>query len=287
MIRFFRRLLRLDFAAAWLFLLMTAAPAHGDEIGPHKPTLIEQGFHSMYNLDFVQARQDFAEYQKLHPEDPMGPVSDAAAYLFAELARLGVLESDLFVNNKAYEDRKKPPPPDPQVKVEFDKVLAKGDELSNAALQKNPNDVNARFARVLGLGLRSNYAAFIEKKDMQALKFTEQGRQDADRVLKEDPTMYDAYIALGAENYLTGIQPLPIRWMLQLGGIPADKQVGIRDMQLAADHGNLLQPFGRLLLAVAALRDNDTNKACGLLKGLAQEFPKNPLYAKEVGEHCK
>jgi hypothetical protein len=261
--------------------------AFGDEIAPDNQTLIQQGFHSMYNLDFTQARQDFAEYEKLHPEDPLGPVSDAAAYLFAELARMGVLESDLFVSDKGYEDRKKPPPPDPQVKVEFDRQLDKGDQLANAALQKNPHDTNARFARVLGLGLRSNYAAFIEKHDMQALKYTEQGRQDADQVLKEDPRMYDAYIALGAENYLTGIQPLPIRWMLQLGGIPADKQVGIHDMQLAADHGDLLQPFGRLLLAVAALRDKDNVKACGLLKGLSEEFPKNPLYGKEVGEHCK
>lgn len=71
------------------------------------PTDIERGFQRMYNLEFVQAHQDFSNWERLHPQDPMGPVSQAAGYLFGEFARLGILESQLFTNDKNFESRNK------------------------------------------------------------------------------------------------------------------------------------------------------------------------------------
>ena len=43
-----------------------------------------------------------------------------------------------------------------------------------------------------------------------------------------------------------------------------------------------LRPFARLLLAVAAVRDKDAATARQILSALAQQFPNNPLYAKEL-----
>ena len=40
--------------------------------------------------------------------------------------------------------------------------------------------------------------------------------------------------------------------------------------------------LGGPLLAVAALRDNDTEQACGLLRGLSGQYPRNPLYVREL-----
>jgi hypothetical protein len=249
------------------------------------PALIQQGFHSMYNLDFAHAKQVFSEWQSLHPQDPMGPVAQAAALLFAEFDRLGVLEAQLFVDDKSYEDRKKLVP-DAKVKQQFEAELNDGERLAAAALAKNSGDTNARFAKVLSLGLRSDYAALIEKRDLAALGYTKQGRQDADLLLKEKPDEYDAYIALGVENYLTGIKPAPVRWLLQMGGMNTDKSEGIEQIQKVADHGVLLAPFARLLLAVAAFRDKDTAKGCTLLRGLATSYPNNSLYTRELWR-CK
>ncbi|AXC14818.1 hypothetical protein ACPOL_5570 [Acidisarcina polymorpha] len=260
-------------------LAVTPSTSKSAEIAPQ--SLMQNGFHSMYNLDFSQATQDFDEWQKQHPQDPMGPVAHATALLFAEFARLGVLEAQLFVDDKSYEDRKKLTP-DPKIRDQFQNQLAMGDQLAAAALLKNASDTNARFAKVLSLGLRSDYAALIEKRDLAALNYTKQGREDADLLLKEKPDAYDAYIALGVENYLTGIKPAPIRWMLQMGGMQTDKLQGIEQLQKTADHGVLLAPFAKLLLAVAAFRDKDMNKGCNLLRGLASSYPKNPLYSREL-----
>ena len=43
-------------------------------------------------------------WQKQHPEDPVGPVSEAAGLLFSEFNRLGVLEAQFYENDAAFEN---------------------------------------------------------------------------------------------------------------------------------------------------------------------------------------
>jgi hypothetical protein len=137
---------------------------------------------------------------------------------------------------------------------------------------------------VLALGLRSDYLAMIDKQDFAALKYMKQGRILAQQLLKQKPDAYDALLAVGVENYLTGIKPAPVRWMLQLGGIQTDKEQGIRELEQTAAHGNLLKPFAKLLLAVAALRDKNDRQGCDLLHELALTYPRNPLYSNNASE---
>ena len=48
----------------------------------------------MYDLKFDEAHSVFSAWEQNHPADSLGPASNAAAYLFSELARLGALESE-------------------------------------------------------------------------------------------------------------------------------------------------------------------------------------------------
>jgi hypothetical protein len=41
-------------------------------------------------------------------------------------------------------------------------------------------------------------------------------------------------------------------------------------------------PYARLLLAVAALRDHNQERARALLEDLSREFPHNHLYSQEL-----
>jgi hypothetical protein len=249
-------------------------------------TPIEQGFDNMYNLDFSDARRQFDLWETTHPEDPLGPVCQATALLFSEFARLGVLESQFFTDDERFDERRKLNP-DPTTKQHFDSDLEKADALADEALRRNNQDINAEFAKILSLGLRSDYAALIEKRDLAAIRYTKQGRQLAEVLLKQKPDEYDAYLAVGVENYLSGIKPAPIRWLLSAGGVETDKAQGVHDLELTAAHGDLLAPFARLLLAVAALRDRNQPKACSLLNGLSRHYTGNPLYRHELTQnHC-
>jgi hypothetical protein len=246
------------------------------------PQMLDEGFHEMYNLHFQEAHSIFAKYMIEHPEDPMGPVSDAAAYLFSEFHRTGVLDMQLFTNDTNYLQHKTVP--DPEIKKGFDAALDKADGLSDTILAKHPTDATALFAKTLAFGMRADYASLIERRDLAGFQFTKAGSTFAHRLLAVDPTAYDAYLAVGMENYILGLKPAPVRWLLQMAGGETNRVLGEHDLELTAGQGHYLKPLAKLLLSVAAVRDKDTAKARELLGSLAQEFPNNPLYAQQLAK---
>ncbi len=247
---------------------------------PAQPNIV-RGYQQMYNLDFGSAHTTFQGYQQAHPEEPIGYVSNAAAYLFSEFDRLHILESDLFTNDQKFEHRGKVSA-DPVVKTQFESELAKSDAAANKILAQKPDDKNALFAQVMANGLRGDYTALIEKRNLASLSYMKTSRTIAQKLLTIDPTCYDAYLAVGVENYLLGINSAPVRWMLRMTGAETDKKEGLQRLRLTADKGQYLAPFAQLLLAVAALRDKDKQTARNLLAGLAKEFPSNQLYVAEL-----
>jgi len=62
---------------------------------------LDRGYHDAYNLDFPSAQQEFAGWEREHPSDPLGPVSEAAGILFGELDRLGVLEAHWVTSDRS------------------------------------------------------------------------------------------------------------------------------------------------------------------------------------------
>jgi hypothetical protein len=243
--------------------------------------ILDSGYRDMYNLNFSHAHSTFTEYEQSHPLDPLGHVSNAAAYLFSEFDRLRVLEFDLFTADTNFESRPKTVA-DPAIKKSFDDELAASDRIANELLAKSTSDTNALFALILANGLRGDYASLIEKRNLAGLSYMKSSRALAERLLTLDPTCYDAYLAVGIENYLLGLNAAPVRWILRMTGAQTDKEQGIEKLKLTAKKGHYLAPFARLLLAVGALRDKDTNTARSLLQGLSTEFPQNGLYKKEL-----
>ena len=242
---------------------------------------LDAGYRQMYDLDFESAHQTFAAWERTHPQDPMGPVSNAAAYLFSEFERMHILESEFFVDDAKFARRGKFVP-DPKIQAAFDAELRKSEQVAEQALAHSPRDRDAMFARVMVGGLRSDYLALVEKRNLAALGIIKNSRILAERLLAQDPSCYDAYLAIGVENYLLSVNPAPVRWLLRLGGAQTDKEQGLAKLRMTAEKGRYLAPYARLLLAVAALRDHDRERARQLLSGLAQEFPHNPLYRKEL-----
>src|ERR1017187_542442 len=89
----FAGLILLVIPGAILLALAGSAPAAKD---PPENDLYA-GWLKMYDLKFDDAHRSFAAWKQNDPGDSLGPASNAAAYLFSELARLGALESELFV----------------------------------------------------------------------------------------------------------------------------------------------------------------------------------------------
>ena len=261
-------------------LAFLVSSAFGADLNIQSKDLYD-GWLKMYDLQFDEAHRVFGEWKQNHPADALGPASDAAAYLFSELARLGVLESELFTDDTRFQNRAKPRP-DPQLKPRFDHEIERTERLADAALQAAATDPNALFAKALTFGLRADLASLIEKQDLAALKYTKQGRIITDKLTALDPKAYDAYLGLGVENYLLSLKPAPLRVLLWMTGSQVDRDKGLEELRLTAQYGHYLEPFAKLLLAVAALRDNNRSLARELLSGLHNRFPDNPLYLREL-----
>jgi hypothetical protein len=268
-----------------LLLMVMVSPAAmvGQQLqaAPLGHTGLDAGYYDMYNLDFAGAHQVFGEWMKAHPDDPLGPASDAAAFLFSEFDRLGVLDVELFTDDDTFTGRGKLQP-NPEIRKKFEARASEAENLANAELKQHPGDVRALYTLTLMSGMHANYAAMIDKKDYAALKYTEQGSKYAEETLKADPNLYDAYIAVGVENYMLALKPPIMKLFFLLRGDPMDKEEGIRQMRLCAEKGHYLAPFAQLMLAVTDIRANNKAGARQILAGLAKEFPRNTLYQRQL-----
>jgi hypothetical protein len=243
--------------------------------------LLEEGYSAMYNLDFSTAHRDFQEWARIHPEDPFGPVSDAAAYLFSEFDRLKILHSEFFVENHKFFAEKKPNP-DTRTKIAFEAALLKSKQLSDAMLQRDPTAERALFSTVMRIALHADYLALIEKQYWQSLNEIKESRSDADALLAKYPESKDAYLAAGVENYLLSQKAAPLRMFLRLTGAQTDRQAGIEKLRIVANEGHYLKPYAKILLAIAALRGGNHQEALNLISELAYQFPGNDLFRSEL-----
>jgi len=266
--------------AIWLFLTVSLMPAGLNAQGTTTDEL-ERGYHDMYALRFDDAQRQFERFCAQFPADARGPVSQASGDLFAERHRLGVLEAEFFEKDDTFRSRPKLKP-DLQLRNRFYARLDRAEQLARQRLGQAPNDPDALFAATLVYGLRADYSALVQKENMKALKDTRRAAQSAEKLLKIDPSYYDAYLATGISNYLIGSLFAPLRWFLQLGGYSGDREEGLRHLEITARHGRLLAPFARLLLAVASLRAGKTDRARTILVSLRDQFPTNPLFAREI-----
>lgn len=269
---------RLLFGVAFLLLgfipsLFASQPLTG--------TPLDDGYRDMYNLRFADAHQKFQQWMSSHPEDPMGPVSDAAAYLFSEFERLRVIDVQLFANQDRFDSRSRLTP-DPAVRQSFEDRLNQASRLADDALKKNSRDARALYVKTLISGMRSDYALMIDKKDLAALNYSKEASAYSKQALAANPHLYDAYLASGVENYMLSLKFAPVRWLLNLTGASTSREEGIRLLKLTATQGYYLAPFARMMLAVAALRENHPEEARSILISLKREFPLNSLYDRQL-----
>jgi hypothetical protein len=244
---------------------------------------LDAGFHLLYELKLAEARAQFEAWQKSHPEDPLGSASEAAAYLFEECYRQGVLTSEFFLNNKRFLG-KVALKPDPELRAAFFAADKQAQDLAQLRLKTNPDDTNALFAMTLSLGMQADYASLIDKHQVESLKMIRDADSYAKKLLVVAPNAADAYLTLGVANYIIGSLPGYKRFFLGFAGIHGDKRAGIQQLDIAAARGHYLRPFAKIMLALAALREKQTEVARAQLDELVAEFPGNPLFASELAK---
>src|ERR1700674_2966172 len=143
------------------FVLMTVPQAFAD-----LPSAgLDHGFRRLYNLYFPGGQKEFESWEKLTPENPMGPASEAAAILFSEFNRLGVLEAQFYEDDSVFGARKKYQA-DPGQRTRFDQQLSRAEDLAKSRLSRDARDRDALPAMTFAAGRRADFGALLEKPNL-------------------------------------------------------------------------------------------------------------------------
>jgi hypothetical protein len=241
----------------------------------------DEGFRLLYELQFEKARASFLAWQKTHPEDELGYAWLAASYLFEELYEQGVLTSEFFLDDRRLFEGIRGRP-DKQHGSAFRAAIMRAEDLAQRRLKTDSRDSDALFALTITTGMLADYTGLVEKRQLESLKLIREAERYAENLLTVKPDAVDAYVPLGAANYIIGSLPAHKRFFLWLGGIRGDRLRGVMQLQVAAMEGHYLRPFAKVLLALVARRENEPKLARKLLEELNGEFPDNPLFRREL-----
>jgi hypothetical protein len=242
---------------------------------------IELAFSRMYDYDFTGAHAALDAQAAIEPGDPLVYSTRAAAYLFAELGRLKILESDFFMrDDNLVDDRKLQP--DPVVRQKFLDAVAASRRWATARLAVAPDDRNALFAMAMSACVVADYTGLVERRQWRFLTLSKETKRYVDKLLALNPPVYDAYYNVGILEYVVGSLPFFVRWFVPLDTVEGNKRKGIDALKIVARLGRYYGPFARVLLAVVSLREGKPADAQAILDGLAREYPNNALFATEL-----
>jgi len=262
-------------------LSVAAAIAAGAPGPAPAETQLETAFRRMYELRFDAARREIDSYRKGNPDDPLGAAAEAASYLFEEFDHQGVLTSAFFLDDDRFLGGI-PGEPDPLLGTAFLAANERARAMARQRLKSNPDDPDGLFVLTIADGMQGDFEAIIRKRQLAALSLIRSAEKTATRLLAVRADAQDAYVALGAANYIIGCQPAYKRFLLWFGGVRGDRLRGMDQLQMAAERGHYLRPFAKALLALAAEREGRFDLARTLFEDLSREFPENPVFAREL-----
>src|SRR5271167_1241882 len=157
-----------------------------------------KGFDHFYNLEYDKAIHEFEAAQQAHPNDPFAVNHTLAGVIFKELYRTGALDTEAYAGD-SFLNKKAAAPLDPKVHDRVKQLSDQALALSQARLDKNPDDVDALYARGVTRGLRATYTGIAEKAWFSALRSAVGARHDHERVLELDPKYVDAKVVVGTD----------------------------------------------------------------------------------------
>jgi hypothetical protein len=274
--------LSLCVAASLLFSASAAEAQHH----PPETTDIDRAFRYLYNFEFQEAHSSLDRFEKGHPEDPLGPATRSAVYLFKELDRLDLLASEFF-QDRGDRIQSKKLEPDSKLREKLFATTQKARDSAEKVLAAKPDDKEALFALTTAVGIESDYLFFVEKKRLGSLKLHKESHGYSLRLLELDPNYPDAYLTSGFYEYLVGDLPFFLRWFIRFDGVEGDKQKGIERLKYVSENARYCGGFAKVLLAAVYLREKRPADSVAMLNELRQAYPKNPLFPREIRRICQ
>ncbi|HUV70419.1 MAG TPA: tetratricopeptide repeat protein [Terracidiphilus sp.] len=260
--------------------LARAASARVDTNPMNYDPQVREAFHYFYNLDFPQAVSRFERFRAEHPGDPQATDYLLEAELFQELYRQDLLDTTFYAND-GFLTGHHAIREDPEAR---DRILGLADEAVREAdwrINKNPNDIDALFARGWALSLKCTYLAMVERDFRGGFHLANKANDDEERVLQLDPNYVDAKLITGIYQYVVGALPWPFRLLIGFVGISGNKSTGLAMLTDAGKRGVITSMEARTALALFLRRESKYQEAVKVVQSLKNQYPHNFLFCLE------
>jgi tetratricopeptide (TPR) repeat protein len=245
--------------------------------------IYDEATDALYNLDFNTAQHGYETLTREHPENPdywNGLASAIWLKITFDQQKLN-LESFSGRSLGTRESKDTVNPADEQrLRDTIESAIQKAD----ARLSKNPNDVRALYAKGISNGTLASFEAMAKRSYVSAHSKARVAHDLHEQVLKLDPTFEDAYLAIGAYDYVVGVIPGFVRFLLSPFGVrSAGKDVGIEELETAAAKGKFATTDAKMILIVVYTREKRYEDALKILQGLHAKYPRNFLVELSEG----
>jgi tetratricopeptide (TPR) repeat protein len=200
--------------------------------------------------------------------------------MFKEMYRIGALDSELYAKEGFLHSKQFPV--DSKVRERVKQLTDQALKLEQELLDKNPDDVNALYARGSTRGLKSTWMALIDKAWFSALRSAVGARHDHERVLELDPNYTDAKMVVGMHNYVVGTVPWTVKVAASIVGLSGNKEKGIQYLYDAANGGGEAAVDAKIALALFLRREQRYKEAIDIVSGMSESYPRNFLLALEL-----
>ncbi len=264
-------------------LLIAAHVARATEVHTnplnHDP-LVRQAYQHFYDLDYPGAVELFEQVHRQHPGDPQATVLLLEAMLFQALYQQDLLDTTFYAND-GFLTGKHATEEDPKIR---DRIFSLADETvdeAGARLNKNPNDVDALYARGWARALKCTYIAMVERGYGAGFRLAMKAKDDDERVLQLDPNYVDAKLVVGVYEYVIGALPLPFKLLIGFAGITGSKSHGLAMLTDDGNRGAVTNVEARTTIALFLRRESRYKEAIQVILKLKSEYPHDYLFCLE------
>jgi tetratricopeptide (TPR) repeat protein len=232
---------------------------------------------AIYRLDYDEAVELITENVHRFPGHPGPPLARAAAIWLRELFVRQQFDLNNFISPSHFtrDIERQMPEADRQA---FFRDVQESKRLAELYLEKHPDDKEGRY--YLG-AVESALAVFtftIEHSYIKALKHGRKAYHIQKAIVEEDPEFYDAYMTVGAYEYILGNLPWYIKWIAAIAGLKGNEQRGFEYLILAAEKSPFISKEARMLLMVFYVREKEYAYGLQIAQQMHRRYPENFLF---------
>lgn len=230
------------------------------------------GMDILMDGDPNNAIEIFRQIQQSDPQSPLGYLLEAeASWWKIYYATANLLDADLFdvafVGSTPYD-------------TYFEALINKAVQRSHAQLRSGSKTARSYYYLGMAYALEARLSG-LRGDDLTTASAGRKMRANLMNSLQRDPNLADANLGLGIYNFYVDTLPTPLKLLRYLIALPSgNRELGIQELQQAAEKGELTKAEAKFYLAKDFSRDDEKKygQSLELFDQLATEYPHNPLW---------